>query len=143
MSKHDYLIFVCILLWGLSNFINRISVEKINPLLMPSIVGAVYIVYACGTRFFLPDKVEWSTQSVILTASATVLSITASILSFSVLKGSDHSGSIMVLTTLHPVITLLLCSIFLHEKLSTITCIGVFLLITGSILISFQNSFKL
>lgn len=140
--KNDYLIFVCILLYGISNFLNRLSVEHMSPLLIPSIVMVVYMFYAGATHYFIPSRFVWTWQSVGLTALAAVLSITASVLLFTILKGNKNSGSLVSLTTLHPIITLLLCSIILHEKISVYTYMGIILMIIGVILITYQASLK-
>src|ERR1035437_4530874 len=111
------LIFLCIILWGVSSFLNRLSVERMPPVLMQVIVGSVFI---CFIPIALkisdignPLTYKWSMYSVCLTIMSTIISITANISLYLSLKGSHHSGSSTMLIALYPVVTLILSVVFL------------------------------
>lgn len=133
-------IILCILLWGIGTFLNRLSVEHLPPYLMQVIVGLVFLVYM-PFAFRLqgvsnPLTYNWSYYSVALTVVATAFSIGANILLYMSLKGSQNTGSSTMFISLYPVVTLLLSYMFLHEQLTLTKILGVAAMIGGAILLS-------
>lgn len=137
---HDLLIFLCIIIWGCSTFLNRLSVERMSPVLMQMVTGIVFLF--CIPIFIRlsggVSGIKWSTYSIILTSCATVLSISANILLYTTLKGSNHTGASAMLISLYPVVTLLLSAIFLGEQFSTLKIIGVIAMISGAVMLSWK-----
>lgn len=133
---NNILIILCILLWGISSFLNRLSVERMPPLLMQVIVGSVFFFYIPValrlTGVNNPLNYKWSAYSVVLTVIATFCSITANILLYTSLKGSDHSGTSTMMISLYPVVTLILSVFILHENFSIMKIIGVIVMLSGA-----------
>jgi drug/metabolite transporter (DMT)-like permease len=136
----NIVLFLCIVLWGISTFLNRLSVEQLSPLLLQSIVGFTYICYIPIalklSGHVNPLHVKWSYTSVLLTLTATCLSIGANIMLYSYLKGSNHTGTSSMFISLYPVVTLLLSAVFLHEQISIIKVAGIVVMVFGAILLS-------
>lgn len=133
-------LFLCVILWGISTFLNRLSVETASPLILQIIVGLGYVIYlpialklsGIGN----PLEFHWSLRSVLLTLCATICSILANVMLYSFLKGSHHTGSNTMLLSLYPVVTLLLSAMFLHEHFTLPKILGIASMIGGAILLS-------
>lgn len=133
-------LLLCAIIWGISTFLNRISVEKMSPLFMQIIVGIGYMSFI-PVAFKLAhhtSQTKWCLQSVLLTSVATVLSIGANVLLYFALKGNKNTGSSTMIVSLYPVVTLLLSIIFLHEKITLIKLIGIFTMVIGGTLLIFN-----
>lgn len=132
----NILIFLCILLWGVSSFLNRLSVERMPPLLMQVIVGSVFFFYIPValkmTGVNNPLHYKWSIYSIVLTSIATLCSIAANVLLYTSLKGNDNSGSSTMLVALYPIVTFILSIFILHEQFSVMKIIGVIIMLAGA-----------
>ena len=135
-----FLIILCIIMWGVSTFLNRLSVERISPLLLQSIVGMVYL-------FFIPIALrisgisnpfnyKWCYYSVGLTVVATILSIGAHIVLYSSLKGCNTTGASVMLISMYPIITLILSVLFLNEQFTVIKVAGIITMVVGAFMLS-------
>lgn len=140
MNTNNLLICICVLLWGVSSFLNRLSVERMPPLLMQVIVGSVFFFYIPValrlTGVNNPLNYKWSLYSVILTVFATLCSITANILLYTSLKGSNSSGSSTMMVALYPIVTFILSIFILHEQFSMMKIIGVAVMLVGAYLMT-------
>jgi drug/metabolite transporter (DMT)-like permease len=136
----NLLIFLCILLWGISAFLNRLSVERMPPLLMQVIVGSVFLFYIPValrlTGINNPLSYKWSAYSVILTAIATLCSIAANVLLYTSLKGNTNSGASNMLVSLYPIVTLILSVFILHETFTITKIIGIMVMVVGAYLLA-------
>lgn len=132
----NILILLCVLLWGISSFLNRLSVQRMPPLLMQVIVGSVFLFYIPValrlTGINNPLNYKWSTYSIVLTATATLCSIIANILLYTSIKDSNHSGSSTMMVSLYPVVTFILSIFILHEEFSIMKVIGVVTMLIGA-----------
>jgi len=135
---NNLLILLCILLWGVSSFLNRLSVERMPPLLMQVIVGSVFFFYIpvalklTGEGFHNPLHYKWSPYSVILTVIATLCSIGANVLLYTSLKGDNQSGVSSMMISLYPVVTLILSVFILHQHFSIWKFVGVAVMLLGA-----------
>ena len=136
MNTSNLLIFICVLLWGISSFLNRLSVERMPPLLMQVIVGSVFLFYIPValklTGVNNPLNYKWSVYSVVLTVFATLCSITANVLLYTSIKGSNTSGSSTMMVALYPIVTFILSIFILHEQFSIMKIIGVIVMLAGA-----------
>ena len=136
----NLLIFICILLWGVSSFLNRLSVERMPPLLMQVIVGSVFLFYIPValrlTGVNNPLHYKWSVYSVVLTSIATLCSIGANVLLYTSLKGTGNSGSSTMMVSLYPIVTFILSIFILHESFSMMKIVGVIVMLTGAYLMT-------
>lgn len=137
---NHFLIVLCIVLWGVSTFLNRLSVERMPPLLMQVIVGSVFFFYIPValrlTGVNNPLHYKWSTYSVVLTVIATMCSIAANILLYTGLKGNDHTGTSTMMIALYPIVTLILSVVLLDEHFTTMKIAGVFVMIAGALMLN-------
>jgi drug/metabolite transporter (DMT)-like permease len=143
MHNHNtFLILLCVVMWGIGTFLNRLSVEHMSPFLMQVVAGLVFLLYipyalrASGVGN--PFTYSWSISSVIYTILATCISIAANICLYTTLKGNNHTGANTMLISLYPVITLLLSVMFLGEHLGWLKILGVVAMIVGSVLLSWN-----
>ena len=138
----DHLVlFLCVLLWGISTFLNRLSVDNLPPYMMQVIVGIVFVFYmplAFKLQGTTPLEFKWSVTSVALTVAATIVSIAANILLYMNLRGNNNTGSSTMILSLYPVVTLLLSYTFLHEQFTNTKIAGVIAMIAGAILLSLR-----
>lgn len=136
----NLLIFLCILLWGVSSFLNRLSVERMPPLLMQVIVGSVFLFYIPValrlTGVNNPLNYKWSVYSVVLTSIATLCSIGANVLLYTSLKGNSNTGSSTMMVSLYPIVTFILSIFILHESFSIMKIVGVIVMLTGAYLMT-------
>lgn len=133
---NNIVIVLCIILWGVSTFLNRLSVERLPPLLMQVVVGFVFICYIpLALRLSgisNPLTYKWSAYSVALTVFATILSMSANILLYSSLKGSEHTGTSTMMASLYPVVTLFLSAIILNEQFTAFKIVGIIMMVVGA-----------
>ena len=138
---NNILILLCVLLWGISAFLNRLSVERMPPLLMQVIVGSVFLFYIpvalklTGEGFHNPLHYKWSTYSVCMTALATCCSIAANVLLYTSLKGDNQSGASTMMISLYPVVTMILSIFILHQHFSVWKLVGVATMLIGTYLL--------
>jgi drug/metabolite transporter (DMT)-like permease len=133
-------LLACVVLWGISTFLNRLSVETSPSIVLQMIVGLGYLAYL-PIAFKLSGihnvwQYPWSLRSIGLTLTATVCSIMANLMLYAYLKGNQHTGANTMILSLYPVVTLLLSAIFLQEHFSTAKILGIIAMITGTILLS-------
>jgi drug/metabolite transporter (DMT)-like permease len=134
----NLLVVLCIILWGTSTFLNRLSVERISPILMQSIVGAAYVFFipfAFKIAGINPFTYKWSYYSVGLTTLATILSITAHIIMYMHLKGSITTGASVMLISLYPIVTLILSYVLLDEHFTALKVAGIMFMVAGAIML--------
>jgi drug/metabolite transporter (DMT)-like permease len=138
--NNSLLIILCIILWGVSSFLNRLSVERMPPLLMQVIVGSVFFFYIPValrlTGVNNPLHYKWSAYSVILTVVATFCSIAANVLLYTSLKGNNHAGSSTMMISLYPIVTLILSVFILHEHITLIKFIGIIVMLAGAYMLT-------
>jgi drug/metabolite transporter (DMT)-like permease len=133
------MIFICVLLWGTCNFLNKLAVETMPPMILQALIG---IGYSISVPLFFaaqgvnPLTYKLSYLSIAIVFIATVFSIGGNVLLYAGLKGNEHTGSSAMLISLYPVITLILSYVFLHEQFSTMKIIGVLSIIGGTIFLS-------
>lgn len=139
---NNILILLCILLWGISSFLNRLSVERMPPLLMQVIVGSVFLFYIpvalklTGEGFHNPFNYKWSVYSIVMTAIATCCSIAANVLLYTSLKGNNQSGSSTMMISLYPIVTLILSIFILHQHFSLWKIAGVITMLAGTYMLT-------
>lgn len=136
--EHIFL-FLCVVLWGFSTFLNRISVENLPPYMMQVVVGFVFVAYM-PLAFRLqgvsnPLDYKWNLQSVFLTIGATAISIVANVLLYMNLKGNNNTGTSTMIVSLYPIVTLALSYLFLNEQFTATKIAGVIIMVGGAVLL--------
>jgi drug/metabolite transporter (DMT)-like permease len=133
------LLTICVFIWGLTTFMQKLSADKMSPILMQIIIGIAFLV-------FIPIAIKaeggisglkWNTVSIILTFVAACLSITANVLMYTALSNNKHTGSSVMMIALYPAVTLILSAIFLHEQFSLVKIVGFLAMVAGACLLNF------
>lgn len=131
-------LLLCVLLWGTTTFLQRLSADRMSPIVMQIIVALGFALYV-PLAFKMEggfNNIKWSGISIIITLIATFLSILGNIIFYTVIRGSNHTGAQSMWLCLYPVITLVLSVIFLHETFTTLKVIGIIAMIAGTICLS-------
>lgn len=133
-------ILISVLLFGISSFLNRLSVDKLSPAIMQIIVGVMYIFYIpFAIKFYnVSFSEKWSIGPIVLTSIATIISIIGNTILFSIIKGNNTSGSLTMFISLYPIVTLLLSVWFLNENISISKILGIILMLLGAIFLSIK-----
>ena len=136
----NLLLLLCVFLWGTTTFLQRLSADHMDPVVMNIIVALGFALYVPFGIWYSGgwSKIHWSPLSIGLTLTATVLSLLGNIFFYTVLKGSNHTGAQSMFICLYPVWTLILSALFLHETFSTNKVIGIIAMIVGTIFLSLR-----
>jgi drug/metabolite transporter (DMT)-like permease len=136
MSK--YYIILCAFIWGTTTFLNKLSADKMSPILMQVIVALCYIAYIPFAFKFSPaSELKWCWSSAALTGIASIMAIIGNVIFYTNIRGSGAGSSAMLLS-LYPAITLILSVVFLGEKLSYLQISGIIFMIFGAFLLTFK-----
>lgn len=139
MDKSALTLLLCALIWGTTTFMQKLSADKMSPVLMQIIIGVAFFI-------FIPfairheggfGNLKWNTTSVILSFIAAFMSIGANILMYSALSNNKHTGANAMMISLYPAFTLVLSAIFLHEQFSIGKVLGFLAMIGGATLLTF------
>jgi drug/metabolite transporter (DMT)-like permease len=139
MNSSSFLLILCALIWGCTTFMQKLSADKMSPILMQIIIGVAFF-------FFIPfaiwqqggiSNLKWNSTSVILSFVAAFMSIGAHIIMCSALSNNKHTGSDAMLISLYPAVTLVLSAIFLHEHFSFGKIVGFLAMLGGAALLTF------
>lgn len=133
------LIVICIFIWGITTFMQKLSADKMSPALMQIIIGIVFVL---GIPIFIKlgggwGNLKWNATSIAISAVATVLAICANIMMYTALSNNKNTGSTAMLIALYPAVTLILSAIFLHEQFTWGKIAGVLAMISGACLLTF------
>lgn len=139
MNNSNFLLIICVFIWGLTTFMQKLSADKMSPVLMQIIIGVAFFIFV---PFAIVHQgglgnLKWNTTSVVLSFIAAVLSILANILMYSALSNNKNTGSSTMLISLYPAVTLILSAIFLHEQFSAGKILGVLAMVGGACLLTF------
>lgn len=134
-----WITYICILIFGVTTFLNRLSLEKMSPFMIQIVVGFSYVLYLpFALYYFGINNIKWCYSGLLLTFIASFLSIFATLLLNYSLQNNQNSGSQTMMISLFPVVSLFLSIIFLDEKLTYNKIIGVILMITGTVFLQFK-----
>ena len=45
ISMSNWIVYICIIIFGTTTFLNRLSLEKMSPIMIQVIIGASYLLY--------------------------------------------------------------------------------------------------
>lgn len=135
----NFLLVICIFIWGVTTFLQKLSADKMSPALMQIIIGIAFI--ACTPIFIRLGggfgNLKWNATSIAITFFASLLSITANILMYTALSNNKNTGASAMLISLYPAVTLILSAIFLGEQFSWGKVAGVLAMVSGACLLTF------
>ena len=133
------LLLICIFIWGITTFMQKLSSDRMSPALMQIVIGIAFII--CTPIFIKMGgglgNLKWNATSIAITFIAALLSITANILMYTALSNNKNMGASAMLISLYPAVTLILSAIFLHEQFSPGKIMGILAMISGACLLTF------
>lgn len=132
------LILITIILFGVSVFFRKLSVDRVHPFQI-QVVSA--IIYGLMIPFWImicarQGHTSYPTSALVYTVICVFTSIAAGLAYGFALQKSDSPGVIAALASLSPVVTMGLSILFLGEKLSVTKLIAFFLALASAILVS-------
>lgn len=130
-----FLIIVCVISWGVWSVMQKLATTHTSPMMM-QVIGA-YVYSAVAPLIFLYMKATnstttWSTKGIMWTTASCVVAIIAS-LSFATAVQKAHVHTVVGWTSTYPVLTFILCTIFLGEAVTFTKLIGMTLVVMGTI----------
>lgn len=132
------LIAICVICWGTWALFEKLGTRHASPLMM-QVIGA-YVYSAVAPVVFLYMKAtntqsDWNWRGVAWTAGACVLATIAS-LSFTTAVQRAQVHLVVGFTSVYPVLTFLLCWIFLGEPVTWLKMLGIAAIVLGTVLLS-------
>jgi uncharacterized membrane protein len=132
------IIVVSIVLFGISVFFRKLSVDRISPYQLQVISGFVYASMAPMWYYMCRKNgiSGYDTTGVVFAIVCILTGTFAAVLFGFALKQSDNPGVISALISLNPVITMALSVFFLHESLSLTKMLAFILAVVSAILVN-------
>jgi len=136
MRKNNWLTYAVatLMLWGLWAFLSKINANLNGAVngLMYEIIGSVII--GILTLFFLKFKIAYNQKGSLFSALSGLFAM-GGMLTFLYSLKLGNSVVVIPMTALYPGITVILCRIFLKEKISMKQFIGVLFALIASFLL--------
>ena len=126
-----YLILFSILGWGGGSVFYKLANNNVAPLMVTAIVTSVYVLLTPLTFLFIKFDHTINFAGVMYSILGAACMCVGSLGYFYALKAGGAAGETTLMTSMYPVLTLILSSIFLHESLSITKIIGSIFAILG------------
>lgn len=125
-------------LFGISNIIDKFVLSKYikNPFSYPVLLGCIYFFFALLIHTFTP--VSFFFPYSIFAMLIGIVSISL-LLFYAKSMIVDEASRVIIFSNLRPLFVVLLAIVFLNEVLTLVKYIGIFLLVSGTILISYRK----
>jgi uncharacterized membrane protein len=133
-----FLIAVCIVCWAVWAIVEKLATNHASPLMMQVISGYAYSVFAPMIFLYMKARnipVVWTAKGICLTLTASLLATIASLAFTSAIQRA-HVHLVVGLTSAYPILTFLLCAIFLSEPVTVFKLIGISLIVCGTIMLA-------
>lgn len=132
------LVTICVVCWGTWAVFEKQGTRYVSPLMM-QVIGA-YVYSAVAPIVFLYMKAtgqqsSWNAPGIAWTAGACALATCAS-LAFTTAIQKSHVHLVVGFSSTYPVLTFLLCAIFLGEPVTTLKLLGIAAIVLGTALLS-------
>lgn len=138
-AKNISLIASTIVLFGLSAFFRKLSVDKIHPYQLQVIASLVYIA-ELPIWLWLINKNQtienYNTSGVIFGVFCILTYIVAAVLFGVLMKASDSIGTLSAMIAMNPIITAAFSYFFLNEQFTTKKIIAMIVTLVGISLFS-------
>lgn len=132
------LVTICVICWGTWAVFEKMGTRHTSPLMMQVIGAYVYSVVAPIVFLYMKAAnvaTDWNARGVLWTAGACVLATIAS-LSFTTAIQRAHVHLVVGFTSIYPVLTFVLCAIFLGEQVTWLKMLGIVAIVTGTALLA-------
>jgi len=134
----QWLILISIVGWGIGSLFYKIANDNIHPLMVSTIVTAVYILLTPLPFIFLKFNTAINSTGVLYSVLGGLCMCAGSLGYFYALR-SGSAGTVTVLTSLYPALTLLLSFAFLKEHFGIKQGIGIVLALASFALLSMKS----
>lgn len=128
---NKFLLLATIVAFGFSAFFRKLAVDKMHPYTMQIISAMVYASLIPIWYNLAPKPVDLNTTGTFYAVITTVLHVCGAVMFGLLLKESNTTGSLAVMVSISPAITVLLSVIFLQEKFELQHIIATLLTLTG------------
>lgn len=135
--QSQYLIIFAVLGWGIGSLFNKVANDNMHPIMVSATATVVFIILLGLTFAFYKFDYKVNSTGIIAATVGGLCMCLASMAYFYALRGG-HAGIITALTSMYPVLTLILSMIFLKETITMRQGIGVVFAIIAFILMSFK-----
>jgi len=124
--SNNWLIILSILGWGIGGFFYKLANINIHPMIVSAIITCVYLILIPLAFQFISFDKTINLPGVIFALLGAICVAVASISSFYALR-TGEAGTITVLGSLYPGLTLMLSVLFLGEQMSFKKALGIVL----------------
>ena len=129
-----YLILFSIVGWGIGSLFYKVANDNAHPIMVSSIVTLVYIIITPIPFFFMKFERSINGTGLLFTILGALCMCIGSMGYFYALR-RGNAGSITVLTSLYPAVTLILSSVFMKESFSLKQGFGIGLALIAFVLL--------
>lgn len=110
--------------WGIWAFIPKIALQTLSPYSTVFYESLGDLVVGIPILIYLKGKLMKDRMGISLTALGSTVSIVALVAYFYAMK-SGPVATVVTMTSLYPVITLIMARVFLHEKINRVQCAAI------------------
>ena len=118
-----YLIVITILGWGIGSLFYKVANDNIHPIMVSTVVTAVYLIITPMTYIFFKFPKDLNTPGISASVLAGLCMAGGSLAYFFALRRGS-AGEVTTITALYPGLTLLLSMYFLKETINLKQGIG-------------------
>jgi uncharacterized membrane protein len=128
--------------FGLSALLRKVAVDRLHPLYFQVTAACVYAVlipFYVWLAVKHAPATEWSWKGVAWTITATIVASFGGIMFGFALRASNDAGVVTSLSSLSPIITMMLSFLLLGERPSVPSAVGCALVLAGVAIISLKS----
>lgn len=128
--------------FGLSALLRKIAVDRLHPLQFQVVAATVYVTlvpFYVWLALEHAKDVEWTWKGVAWAVAATAVASFGGIMFGYALRSGNDTGVVTSLSSLSPIITMMLSFLLLGERPSLASAVGCALVLGGVALISFRG----
>lgn len=124
--SNTVLIPIMIICWGVGSFFYKIANNNIHPIIVSTVITCLYLTLTPLAWIFLKFDKSVNIIGILSALIGGFLVCIASLAYFAALQKGE-AGRITILSSMYPIITLLLSMIFLGEPLTMRKAVGILL----------------
>lgn len=131
-------IFVSIILFGVSTFFRKLSLDKLHPYQLQVISGIIHVIFMPLWIWFLHKKnvIAYDSTGVTYAVICCLIYTAATVLFSFALQGSKNPGVCAALISLSPIVTMFLAHLFLGEPFTLTKGLAFFFALVSVVLLS-------
>jgi drug/metabolite transporter (DMT)-like permease len=112
------LLMIAILCWGIGSLFQKPASDKLDIVVIGIIESIIYVITIPFQIWLLKPNYNWNWGGAAYAAFGALLMTTGSVAYFFLLKRGGGAGEITTMTSLYPVVTVILSIAFLGEAIS-------------------------